>query len=480
MIKSALICALLALLPLFPSSINAQNEAHSAKTSSSEVSNSPYDLVETIVLEFLKKTKLPGLSIAVSKYEKVIYAKGFGYADVEKKVAMTPATQLRTASVSKVITATALGRLVSEGKLDLDAPIKKYISYIDPQYADLTTRQLAGHTSGLVHRPKGSSYKKKAFTEIKETVELIKSPLLFSPDSKYKYSTNGFNLLAAVIEGASGMSFAQYMQAEVCKPLGMTQTAPENIHALTEKDASLYYFKKDKLRKEKLTDASYKVAGAGFRSTPIDLVNMMNAYTNGFISQEVVAEMFKSHELSNGEKTNVGIAWRSSYDTFGNSLVDHAGSWRGARTVVVHYPKEQLSISLMINADCQIFIEETAHILAQLFREYPNPAPSMGDLNQDLSVSIRNNGKENTYQGNLSFSGDTGTLSVNNEGFLANNPVYYLGQKEQYAVVTTYGLMYLHVSQGPSFEGELYLYANRNKSNPMEEKSLASFTALNK
>lgn len=480
MIKSALICALLALLPLFPSSIHAQHETYAQNILSEEGKNSPYELVETIVLEFLKKTKLPGLSIAVSKYEKIIYAKGFGYADVEQKVAMTPSTQLRTASVAKVITATALGRLISEKKLEVDAPIKKYIPYINPQYGDLTTRQLAGHTSGLVHRPKGNSYKNKKFTEIKETVELIKSPLLFPPDSKYKYSTNGFNLLAAVIEGASGMSYAQYMQEEVCKPLGMTQTAPENIHSLTAKDASVYYFKKDKLRKEKLTSASYKVAGAGFRSTPTDLVNMMNAYTNGFISKEVVDEMFKSHKLSNGEETNVGIVWRSSHDTFGNNPVDHAGSWRGARSVVVHYPAEQLSISLMINAECQIFIEETAHILAQLFRERPTVAHAINNLDQDVSVIIRNNGTENTYQGNLSLNGDQGTLRVHNEGFLADNPVYYLGQKGQYAVITTYGLMYLHVSQESSLQGDLYLYANRNKSNPMEEKSLASFSSLTK
>lgn len=478
MIKSTLIGALLALLPLFPSSAQAQNETQPLEKVSSTESHTSSELVETLVLEFLKKTKLPGLSMAVSKYEKVIYAKGFGYADVAEQKAMTPETQLRAASVSKVITSTALGRLISEGKLDLDAPVKQYIPYINSQYANLTTRQLAGHTSGLVHRPKGFSYINKQFSNIQETVALIKRPLLFTPDTDYQYSTNGFNLISAVIEGATGMSYAAYMKEEICTPLGMTQTAPENIRALTQKDATLYYLKKGKLRKQKPNNGSYKVAGAGFRTTPTDLVNMMNAYTNGFISQKVVEEMFTSHTLSNGEKTNVGIVWRSSFDTFGNALVDHAGSWRGARSVVVHYPKEQLSISLMINAECPVFIEETAHILAELFRDNRSVTSSSLELDEDISVKIQSNGTENQYQGKLSLQGDQGSLKVNNEGFLADNPVYYLGQQDQYALVTFHGLLYMNLSKAPNLKGDVYLYSNRNKSNPTEEKSLASFKAL--
>lgn len=438
--------------------------------------SSNISLVERLANDFLKKTKLPGISIAVSRKGEVIYAKGFGYADLKSKTKMIPSTQLRTASVAKVITATALGRLVSEGKLDLDAPIKTYIPYINAKYAHLSSRQLAGHTAGLAHRPKGNSYKKKQYDSTRTTVELMDSPLLFEPDTEYKYSTHAFNLLAAVIEEVSGMPYSEYLKKEIFAPLGMTQTFPENIKLLTTQDATLYYMNKGKLREESLTNASYKLAGAGFRSTPTDLVKMTHAYYNKLIHPNIVTEMFKSHQLKNGEKTNVGIAWRSSFDAFGNALVEHAGSWRGTRTVVVYYPQEQLSIALMINADCQIFIEEMAHILAQLFRENQETSHVPGDLEEILEVSYHSGKEKGQYKGKMLWKGGKGILNVEMKGFLGTNPVQYLGFGNHYAVITNYGLLYLNYV--PSIKGDLYLYANRNAVVPTKKTALASFNCL--
>jgi len=98
----------------------------------------------TLAETFLQQTKAPGISIAVSSQGNMLYAEGFGYADLEKNIKMDAGIRLRTASVAKVMTATALGVLATEGKLDFDAPIKKYVPYIQEAYADLTTRQLAG------------------------------------------------------------------------------------------------------------------------------------------------------------------------------------------------------------------------------------------------------------------------------------------------------------------------------------------------
>lgn len=470
---------LLALTLLIFGTSVAQNNSQIVEPNSF-VETSEFNAVEILATEFLKQTNLPGISIAVSKNQEVIYAKGFGYADKENSVAMTPSTRLRTASVAKVITATALGRLISEGTLDVDVPISQYIPYINAQYANLTTRQLAGHTSGMEHRPSGNRGKNKQHTEIKETVELMDEPLLFTPDTDYKYSTHAYNLLAAVIEGASGKSYEDYMNTEVFEPLGMTNTIPENIDALTNNDAKLYYLKNDKLRKEKLSNGSYKLPGAGFRSTPTDLVKMMNAYSNGLISESAVATMFKSHQLTNGEKTNVGIAWRSSYDVFGNQPIEHAGHWRGARTVVVYYPEEELSIALMINSGGQIFIEETAHLFAALFRKNADSQPEISVTNQRIEITSQGNGEALKYNGTISLNGEQGTLKADTDGFLKSVPIYYLGSGNHYAVVTKYGLMYLELSNEPTVNGKIYMYSNRLKTNPILEKEKASFKAINK
>ncbi|NAS30795.1 serine hydrolase [Flavobacteriaceae bacterium R38] len=438
-----------------------------------------YPEVDTIVNAFLKQANLPGLSIAVNRNGKIIYAQGFGYADVISKVKMSPLTQLRTASVAKVITATALGKLLSEEKLNLDAPVKKYIPYINDKYANLTTRQLAGHTSGMQHRPKGTSYKRKQFSTIKETIELMNAPLLFAPDTDYEYSTHAFNILAGVIEGASGKRYTEYLNESIFKPLKMYYTAPENIKQLTDKDAKLYYVKEDKLREDKLTNASYKIPGAGFRSTPIDLAKMMNAYTTGFLSQKAIDELFKSHQLKNGKKTNVGIAWRSSIDIFGHPVIEHAGKWRGARTVIVYYPEEKLSVSLMINADCPVYIEETAHILAQFFRDDDKKLFKKHTYNHKIELTSGKGENRKVFKGKLSLEGLQGSLKVDTDNFLKSNPIYRLKKEHHYTLVTRHGLLFLELSDSSDFNGQLFIYGSRNKINPKHNTPALSFVPIN-
>ena len=433
------------------------------------------DLVATLAHKFLQKTKIPGLSIAVSKNDTIIYAQGFGYANAEDRVKMTPHTSLRTASVSKLITTTALGRLLSQEKLNLDVPIKKYIPYINAQYAHITARQLAGHTSGIAHRPRGNRHKKKQFTAIQPIVELMDKPLLFEPDTDYNYSTHGFVLLGAVIEGASGIPFETYMKETIFNPLDMLQTAPANIKNLIPNDSEIYYLKKGKAHKQKWTNTGYNFPGAGFRSTPTDLLKMMRGYTNGFISKEVVTEMFRSHQLKNGKKTNVGITWRSSYDVFGHPTIEHAGNWLGARTVIVHYPEENLNIAIMLNAGRQILIEETAHIFAELFRKGQKKKPAVHHLNTAVALTFRSNGKVEEYSGNIRMQGETGTLTVDSDGFLKSNEIQSLADGNRYVLLTDYGLSYLQLTKEVILKGELYLYGTRNTINPTLLPPMVSF-----
>lgn len=431
--------------------------------------------MQTLAKAFLQQTKVPGLSIAVRKDGKTSYTEGFGYANVEEKIKMNPNIHLRTASVAKVITATALGILATEGKLDFDAPIKKYISYIPNSYAHLTTRQLAGHTSGMKHRPKGERFKKKHYNTIRETVLLMKAPLLFEANTDYKYSTHAYNLLAAVIEGASGSTYFDYMNEVVFKPLDMTNTFVENIKSLTKKDAQLYLIKNGKVRKDKISNASYKVPGAGFRSTPADLVKMMDAYSNGMISNRVTAEMFTSNQLNNGTKTQVGIAWRSAIDPFDNTVIEHAGSWHGARTVLVHYPKENMSISLMINADCPVLIEETAHMFAQVIRNSKREAASISMNDAKISLILNAKEKKETYEGTFTFNAKNGALKTNSPGFLKANPILYLGSTNNYVLASPYGLLYVNLKNDKILKGSVFTYYNRTDMNPKNEIPLATF-----
>ncbi|WP_350292356.1 serine hydrolase domain-containing protein [uncultured Croceitalea sp.] len=436
-----------------------------------------YQRIEELAELFLEQTKLPGISMAISKDGEIVYAKGFGQANLKASIPMDSNMQFRTASIAKVLTATALGRLATEGKLNFDDTIGMHVTYIDKQYKDLTIRQLAGHTSGLQHRPSRKGYKNKQFVRMKETLPFITAPLLFEPNSAYQYSTNAFNLLGVIIEEVSGLSYEDYMQEYIFKPLKMMQTFAENISKLSSNDVQLYYMKNGKPLKEKLTNGSYKLPGAGFRSTPTDLVKLTNAYTNGMISKEVVAQMFKNNILSNEDKTNVGITWRLSKDIFGNQAMEHAGSWRGARTVLVYYPEEELAISLMINATCQVLIEETAHIFTELFRISTESLTKI-DVNQN--VTVRYNSKEGIrlFNGLIQVEGNRGFLKTEADNFLAYNELFKISETI-YVMITDFGLLYLETSENNVANGKVYAYSNRNEINPKEKPPLIEFFSEN-
>lgn len=438
------------------------------------------DPLDVLMHSFLKKTNLPGVSITINMGGDTMYSKAYGFADVENSIKMRPTKQIRTASVAKVLTATALGRLATEGKIDFEKPIKEYVSYIPAQYANLTIRQIAGHTAGVSHRPSSNRVKKKHYTNAKETVAFLKNDdLLFEPDTKYQYSSLGYNLLAAVIEEVSGKKYVDYMREDIFDPLGMSQTLPDEKSMFGENDAKMYYIKKGKLYLDKkIINGSYKLAGAGFRSTSIDLAKMMNAYSNGFISKNVLDVMFSNNKLKNGKRTNVGIGWRLNKDISGKSTIEHAGSWQGARTVIVHYPKEKLTVTMMINSKCNLFIEETAHIIAQLFLEKKNDV-RRNEKDNNIALDIKNyrsNGSIENYTGQLILNdGLRGELKIETDkDWLKENDFYYLSSNN-FALSTQYGLLYLNIDINSTLEGKLYQYQVASDSYHMNQKPMLTF-----
>lgn len=437
---------------------------------------------DTLLADLLAKTKVPGVSITVRKAGQIVYEKGVGYAHIAEAIPMTPTTRIRTASVAKVLTATALGRLATEGKLNFDAPLKEYLSDLPGSYADLTIRQVAGHTAGVPHRPATRRVKRKHYAEVKETLQFFeKLPLLFEPGGAYRYSTLGYNLLAAVIEEVSGSRYVDYIKKEVFRPLGMAHTIPDDKSTRSDTDAQMYYMKKGKpVLDRRIQDGSYKLAGAGFRSTSSDLAKMMEAYTNGFLSPDVVQGMFRSGILQDGTHTNVGIGWRLNQAPQNRPTIEHAGSWQGARTVIVYYPKQQLTVAMMINAKCTLFIEETAHLIAQLFLEDDPLETDFTGFDNALDITNhRSDGSVESYPGRLAFSDrKKGVLEMDtNRGWLRENRVYHLSGDNHFALSTRYGLMYLRLQLPLTTQGEMFQYQVLGDPHHMRQQPMLVFRA---
>ena len=194
----------------------------------------------------MRKYAIPGGAVAVLRDGKLIYARGFGYADVENKTPVQPDALFRIASVSKPITGVAIMKLVEEGKLQLDDRVAPFIAHltpapgatVDPRWEQITIRQLLNHTGGWDRdKPNGgfdpmfrpaiaaAAVNAPAPASAETVIRYMKGmPFDFNPGAKHVYSNFGYAILGRVIERLSGMPYEEYVRARVLQPVGANRT----------------------------------------------------------------------------------------------------------------------------------------------------------------------------------------------------------------------------------------------------------------
>jgi serine beta-lactamase-like protein LACTB, mitochondrial len=295
---------------------------------------------------------VPGLSVAVAEDGKLIWSEGFGFADLEAKKPVTPKTLFRIGSISKPITSAGLMLLVEKGKLDLDADIHRYVPDFPDKGHPITTRQLAGHLAGIRHYNGNEFYLNHHYASVHEGLSIFENaPLLSVPGEKYAYSSYGFNLISAVMEGASGQQFLPYMSATVFTPLGLTNTIPDDVtRAIPERTR---YYKTNGaggFELEPDVDNSYKWASGGFLSTPEDLVRFGSAHLHaGFLTQASLDALFTSQKTPDGKETGYGIGWSVTKDKNGHLIWSHTGGAVGGTSILAIEPDSRVVIAMIVN-----------------------------------------------------------------------------------------------------------------------------------
>ena len=305
----------------------------------------------TIACEQLARA-IPGLAIAVALNGEIVWSESFGYADLDAGIQATPATQFRIGSVSKPITAAAVARLMEDGKLDLDAPVQRYVPSFPEKRYPITTRQVAGHLAGIRHYRGDEFLLNRRFGSVSEALEIFKDdPLLHAPGTRYAYSSYGWNLISAVVEAAAGEQFLAHMHGRVFAPLRMTSTAPDKNDSLIP-DRTRFYERapRGKFRLAPIVDNSYKWAGGGFLSTAEDLVRFGSAHlAPGFLRAETLELLFTPQRTANGEATTYGIGWGIGRDTLGHRVVSHGGGSIGGTTLLRVDRDSKLVVAVVSN-----------------------------------------------------------------------------------------------------------------------------------
>jgi len=294
----------------------------------------------------------PGLSVAVGMNGHIVWSQGFGWADIEGRVSARPASRFRVGSVAKPMTTALLVLLYEEGKIDLDAHIQLYVPGFPEKRHPITTRQLAGHLAGIRHYNGDEFLISRRYASILAGLEIFDDdPLLFEPETDYSYSTYGWNLISAVIEGAVDGDFLELMDERVFYPLEMRSTeADQNRLIVMDRVRPYIRNNKGQFENAPYVDNSYKWAGGGFVSTAEDLVRFGMAHLNpGFLKPETVKLLWTSQITRDGKETGYGIGWRVGRDKKGRRVIGHGGGSVGGTTRLSIYPEQGLVIAIISN-----------------------------------------------------------------------------------------------------------------------------------
>ncbi len=303
----------------------------------------------------MARTLAPGAQIAVSRAGRIVWSESFGCADLELDVPVGRETRLRIGSVSKPLTAAALGLLVEEGRLDLDRPVQAYVPDFPKKAWPITVRQLAGHLAGIRHYEGNEFVIRDHYATVRAGLAIFENDaLLFEPGTRFSYSSYGWNLLSAVVEGASGEPFLEFMNRRVFAPAGMAHTSADDPAPILP-GRGRFYSRDEKtgaVINAAYVDNSYKWAGGGFLSTAEDLIAFANALLEGrLLKPETVRLLWTSQKTSDGKDTDYGIGWTVDRDSKGRRRVRHSGGAQGGTANLVIYPEERLVVALLVNSD---------------------------------------------------------------------------------------------------------------------------------
>jgi CubicO group peptidase (beta-lactamase class C family) len=325
--------------------------------------------VQANLVDARTRLNAPGISIAISVGGELVWAEAQGYADVESGVTIDISSRFHMGSIGKPFTAAVAVQLAEQDLLDLDADIHTYVPSFPEQDYTLTTRQLLSHQAGIRHyrlalipplfQERGRNVQ---FDSVTDSLSLFADDdLLFEPDTGFQYSTYGYTLASAAMESASGMEFLQLMDERLFGPLGMKNTLAhdDTNPAATHTMGYISVLPGDDVIPEPQTNSSYKWAGGGFLSTPIDLNRFGNALLAGdIVSPEMVQLMMTSRTMANGEPNpqRYGLGFRQGglyYPADTENIIpyiSHGGTTIGVVSVLVVLPESGLVLAMVANS----------------------------------------------------------------------------------------------------------------------------------
>ncbi len=305
----------------------------------------------------IKYDRMPGLSVGIVYQGKLLYGKGFGFADIGKKQRATEKTLYHIASNSKMFTAVSIMQLVELGKLRLDDKVATHIDWFkaknkNADAASITIRQLLSHAAGIFRDGDTAHWETGKFPKNLQSSFSEKS-LRLENLASFKYANYGYGLLGEIIKRVSGLSYEQYVQVNILRPLGMNDTYPDYEDGLARVATGYGRNIPDEQRQIFPHYKTHAYSSAtGFVSNVLDLGKFIHALSleskNKILTRESKKEMIHPHEKT-GEGDEYGLGVEIAYIK-NRKIVGHGGGFNGFITKVMWDAQGDLGVIVLSNS----------------------------------------------------------------------------------------------------------------------------------
>ena len=357
------------------------------------MSTSATDQVDQL-FSLWNKPESPGCSLGISRNGTIVYEHGYGRANLDLGVAITPASVFDAASISKQFTAMSILLLAQRGQLSLDDDVGKYIPNWGDRRHTITIRHLLTHTSGLREAFLLQGFAPEIPQQINQQIVNILTRARgfeFVPGSRFEYNNGGYTLLAAIVERVSGQTLPAFAEATIFKPLGMMHTHfHDDAGRIVPNRATGYSRAANGFRVAVRTYTDRVIGNAGVFTTVGDLLRWEQNFADVRVGNPALVTEMQTPAVAMSDTSGYGFGLEIARHR-GLRTIGHGGGDEGRRTYVVRYPDHRLAIAVLCNLD-EIDPGFLARSIADILLSdrFPEPAVNTtGAAAAPVSVSLQ-------------------------------------------------------------------------------------------
>jgi serine beta-lactamase-like protein LACTB, mitochondrial len=316
---------------------------------------------------------IPGLTVAVSIDNQLVWADGFGYSSSELKTKASPSHKFRIGQVSELITTLTAAKLYEDGKLKIDQPVSEMLPELFQKPAGYTIHQLGVHASGI--RVERTAAGKGNAINIETLIpSVVNDSLLYEPGTNFLHTELGFDLIGHIIQKTNNEPFTQVVKKNLLDALKLTNTIQDSPYLIIENKSNTYDY--DYIAQPNVSspiDLRGKEASAGYLSSVIDLVKIGNTLLYpGFLKQETIDLITRPYILKNGRTSTFGFGLIVTKDNEGKIFMGQKGNVSGGSSILLIYPEDKLVIAIACNIGNSSW-ELPVFDIASIFRDQLHP-----------------------------------------------------------------------------------------------------------